>query len=149
MHEFKFRKSSKSIKKKFFETVHSLNYRVVLTIIDKRKISDKNLQKNPGEFYYNVILQALQGGGEFDKANIIIDGEKGVDHRRKVKVYFRKNLPYYSVNSISFVDSKKNNLVQLADMIIGAAMQSIGNRNNANEYIELVKKRIVAEINEL
>jgi len=88
LHEFKFRKTSKSIKKQFLETVKSLNYRVVITIIDKRTITDNKYKNNPGEFYYNVILKTLQSGGEFEKANIAIDGEKGSDHRRNVKAFF-------------------------------------------------------------
>jgi len=149
LHEFKFRKTSKSIRKKFLETVSMLNYRIVITLIDKRKVSDKRLQKNPDEFYYNVILRTLQGGGGFEKANIIIDGEKGVDHRRKVKTFFRKNLPEFSINEMSFIDSKKDNLIQLADMIIGAAMHSIKDRDDAMDYISIVKKHIIAEFNEI
>ena len=149
LHEFKFRKASKNIKKQFFETVKSFNYKVVITIIDKRKFSEKKYQKDPVEFYYNVILKTLQSGGGFEKANIVIDGEKGIDHRRKVKAFFRKSLPDFSVNKMSFIDSKKDNLIQLADMIIGAAMHSIEDRDNANDYIKIIKKRIIAEIREL
>ena len=50
---------------------------------------------------------------------------------------------------MSFRDSKKDNLIQLADMIVGAAMHSKEDREDANDYISIVKKRIVAEINEL
>jgi len=149
LHEFKFRKTSKSIKKQFLETVKLLNYRVVITIIDKRNITDNKYKNNPGEFYYNVILKTLQSGGEFEKANIAIDGEKGIDHRRAVKTFFRKNLPDFSVNNISFIDSKKDSLIQLADMIVGAALYSVKDRTDANDYISIVKKRIVAEIIEL
>jgi len=149
LHEFKFRKTSKSIRKQFLETVKPFNYEVVVTIIDKRKIFDKKLKSDSGEFYYNVILRTLQAGGGFEKANIIIDGEKGIDHRRKVKTFFRKNLPEFSVNEMSFRDSKKDSLIQLADMIIGAAMHSIEDRDDANDYISIVKNRIVSEISEL
>jgi len=149
LHEFKFRKTSKTVKKQFLETVKSLNFRVVITIIDKRDITDKKYINNPGEFYYNVILKTLQTGGEFEKANIAIDGEKGIDHRRTVKTFFRKNLPDYSVNNISFIDSKKDNLIQLADMIVGAALYSVKDRTDANDYITIIKNRIVAEINNL
>jgi len=149
LHEFKFRKASIKVKKQFFNTICSFNYRVVLATIDKRKITDKNLQNNPSEFYYKVILKVLQTGGDFMKANITIDGEKGIDHRRNVKTFFRKNLPEFSVNKIGFVDSKKDNLVQLADMFVGAARQSIEKQKDANDYISMVKKRIEAIITEL
>jgi len=149
LHEFKFRKTSNTIRKKFLETVNSFNYRVVVTIIDKRKISDNNLQNNPGEFYYNVILRTLQSGGGFEKANIIIDGEKGIDHRRKVKTFFRNNLPDFSVNKMSFRDSRKDNLIQLADMIVGAAMHSLESKNDAKDYLSIIKKRIETTLTEL
>jgi len=149
LHEFKFRKTSTTIKKQFYNTVCSLNYRVVLAIVDKRSINDKNLQNNPSEFYYRVILNVLQAGGDFMKANIIIDGEKGIDHRRNVKTYFRKNLPEYSINKMVFVDSKKDSLVQLADMFVGAARHSVEKKKDTNNYISMVKKRIETIITKL
>ena len=149
LHEFKFRKTSKVIKKQFFETVRSLNYRVVVALIDKRNVIDKKIQKNPGEFYYSVILSALQAGGGFAKANITIDGEKGVDHRRKIKSYFRRNLPVFSVNKISFRDSKKDSLIQLADMIVGAAIYSLEEQDDAKDYISIIEKSIEKIITEI
>jgi len=44
---------------------------------------------------------------------------------------------------------KKNNLIQLADMIVGAALYSIKDRTDAKDYITIIKNRIVAEINNL
>jgi len=149
LHEFKFRKTSGSIRKQFLETVRSLNYRVVIALIDKRNVNDIKLQENPSEFYYNVILRTLQIGDGFVKANIIIDGKKGIDHRRKVKSFFRKNLPEFSVNKISFRDSQKDSLIQLADMIVGAAMHSLEKRDDSKDYISIIEKRIYKIFTEL
>jgi hypothetical protein len=39
LHEFKFRKTSSDIKIQFFETVCSLDFRVVVALIDKRAVT--------------------------------------------------------------------------------------------------------------
>lgn len=146
LHEFKFRKTSAAIRTRFFKAVRPLKFRVVVALIDKRTITDKEFQKNPGKFYNAVILRAIGVAGNLQKAHICIDGEKGNDYRRKAKVLFRQNLPQYSVKELTFKDSRKDNLLQLADMIAGAALHSTEKRPDADAYISLVKKRIETTI---
>jgi hypothetical protein len=149
LHEFKFRKASAVIKNRFFETVSSLDFQVVVALIDKKSITDTKMQKNPGEFYFSVISQAIKAGGDITKAYIYIDGEAGRDHRRKAKVFIRHSLPERSVSELRFRDSRKNNLIQLADMIAGAVLHSSENRDDAETYISMIKERIITKITKL
>jgi hypothetical protein len=54
-------------------------------------------------------------------------------------------------NMVNFLSENgiKDSLIQLADMIVGAALYSVKDRTDASDYINIVKKRIAAEINEL
>ena len=80
-------------------------------------------------------------GDSVKSAHIYVDGEGGNDYRRKVKSYFRKNLPKQMMKELSYQDSKKNNLIQLADMVVGAARRVV--ERDESKYIKIVKKRIV------
>ena len=92
-HEFKFRKSSAEIKRLFFEVIAPLNFRAAISIVDKRHFADKTLQRETSKFYNTIILRTLLTNGQFSRAHIYIDGEGGNDYRRKVKTFFRQNLP--------------------------------------------------------
>ncbi len=56
-------------------------------------------------------------------ANIYIDGKSGKSYQKKIRAYFRQNLPKNSVHTLKYIDSKSNSLIQLADMISGATME--------------------------
>ena len=146
LHEFKFRKTSAVIRQKFFETVRFLDFRAVVAIIDKNFVMDMDLRNNPSRFYHAVILQAIKAGGSLQKSHVYIDGEKGNDYRRKVKNHFRQSLPMNTIQNLTFKDSKVDNLIQLADMIAGAALHSTEERDDAKVYIKLIKERISATI---
>jgi len=147
LHEFKFRKTSNKIIEQFMNTVQPCNFRVVTALIDKRKVTDKNMIKNPILFYYNVILQTIRAGGILNKANIYIDGEAGRKYSQKAKTYIRKNLPKNAVNKVTFKDSNTDNLVQLADMIVGALLHTTEERGNSDTFLSIIEKHIESSIN--
>lgn len=142
-HEFKFRKLSPELRKKFLETVKNLNYKVIVFELDKSTLKEPKKYRNDSSKLYNaVILETIKSFGDIVKSvHIYIDGESGNDYRRKVKSYFRKNLPKNAMRELSYQDSKKNNLIQLADMIVGAARRKA--ERGEDEYIKIVRKRII------
>ena len=104
-HEFKFRKSSAEIKRLFFEVIAPLNFRAAISIVDKRHFADKTLQRETSKFYNTIILRTLLTSGQFNRAHIYIDGEGGNDYRRKVKTFFRQNLPRNAIRVLTYRDS--------------------------------------------
>ena len=147
-HEFKFRKSSAEIKRQFFETIAPIDFRAGISIVDKRHFGDKALQREAGKFYNTIILHTILTYGQFRRAHIYIDGEGGNDYRRKVKTFFRQNLPKDAVRALSYRDSRQDNLIQIADMVAGAALRSVSNRrSNRFDYLELLRSHI--QINRL
>ena len=142
-HEFKFRKLSPELRLKFLETVKDLSYKIVIFELDKTTLKDVRIYRNDASKLYNaVILETIKAFGDSVKsAHIYVDGEGGNDYRRKVKSYFRKNLPKQMMKELSYQDSKKNNLIQLADMVVGAARRVV--ERDESKYIKIVKKRIV------
>jgi len=142
LHEFKFRKTSAGIKKQFFSMLKPLSFRTVVVLINKNTIVDKNVRENPSKFYNTAILEAIKACGSLHRTHIYIDGEKGNDYRRRTKTFFRQHLSKDAIKDLTYKDSKEDNLIQLADMIAGAALHSVEKREDATIYISLIKKHI-------
>jgi len=143
MREFKFRKDRPETKQLFFSTVRSLNFRVSIVILEKSKISDRDYLKNPSKLYNATILKAVKSlSCELDDLYVHIDGEAGKGYRHRVKTYFRQNLPKSILNDVDYRDSKDDVLVQLADMVAGAARHSVSDKPDAGLYLNLIKKHI-------
>jgi len=117
-HEFKFRKTSLEIKKNFFRELKNLEMRCVVVVVDK--IGLKCKIKNPSSLYNVAILRAISMLG-LNGAYLYIDGEGGNNYRKRAKSYFRQNLSKGAIRQLTYCDSRANNLIQVADMIAGAA----------------------------
>lgn len=144
-HEFKFRKTSPEIRKLFLNEVKSGNFETSIVIIDKKDYENEKSFKNDASRLYNtVILKSIKGFSvKLKNTHILIDGESGSSYRRKAKTFFRKNLPKGAMRELSYRDSVDDNLVQLADMIVGAARRSV-DRDKDLSYIKIVKKHIIS-----
>jgi len=143
MREFKFRKDRPDIKQLFFSTIKPLNFRVSLVILEKSKITSQEYRKNPSKLYNATILKAIKTlSCNLNDLYIHIDGEGGKGYRHRVKTYFRQNLPAGIVKSLDYRDSKDDVLVQLADMVAGAARHSVSDKADAGVYLNMIKKHI-------
>jgi len=73
-----------------------------------------------------------------------MDGQGEKRFRREFLAYIRRELNHPNkkiISHLEFVDSKKNVLIQLADMVAGAIYRSFGNKSDANIYRKIIKKR--------
>lgn len=142
-HEFKFRKTSPEVRKRFLSEVRNCKFKISLVILDKDNVADVKEFKNDASKLYNaVILKTLQAFDvKLKQAHVLVDGESGSTYRRNVKTFFRKNLPGGAMRQLTYRNSVEDNLVQLADMIAGAARRSVERDKDAS-YLKLIKKRI-------
>jgi hypothetical protein len=77
-----------------------------------------------------------------EKARVHIDGQSGREFRREFQAYVRKKSGG-AIIKLKFVDSKKDNLIQLADMVAGSIHRAYrdDHRNNPT-YLQLLRPRI-------
>lgn len=142
-HEFKFRKTSPEIRRLFLTEIRNCPFDVSLVILDKKAyVTNKDFRNDASKLYNATILKSLQAFTiELGQAHILIDGESGSTYRRNVKTFFRKNLPREAVKQLTYRNSVDDNLVQLADMIVGAAHRSV-ERDKDSSYLKLIKRHI-------
>nr|VFJ50962.1 MAG: Protein of unknown function (DUF3800) [Candidatus Kentron sp. DK] len=123
--EFKFSQSRDPVRDAFFEAVLPFDFRVRALVVDKSEIYSQNLRENKECFYrYFVQLLMRHDDGTLTGAHVKIDGSGSRAFRRELEHYLRRRIGPGRIKKMRFVDSRKDNLVQLADMAVGAIARS-------------------------
>ena len=81
-----------------------------------------------------------------NEARIVIDGSYSKEYSRYLKSYIRKNLnstEQRRIQDFRIIDSRKNNLIQLADIVAGSINRYLQpGKTDSMVYISLFKNRI-------
>ena len=142
--EFKFRKTRKDVREKFFKQIIEVDFKAAIICKEKTEIKDKRFTGNARLFYNSIILDAIrQISKEYKnrKLYIVIDGQEKKTYRKTVKTYIRKNSN--TEIDLSYHDSKDDLLIQLADMVAGAVSFSKKTDIGSDKYVKSVKKKII------
>ena len=123
--EFKFNKSSNDVRDSFFDAIINYDFSLRALVAEKKAIYSKYLRENK-ESFYNFFIRSLMSYDEkhLNAAKVKIDGSGGKVFQNSLTSYLRKQLPESKVKNVKLVDSKRDNLVQLADMVVGAIARS-------------------------
>ena len=147
--EFKFNKSKKEVRIKFLETVTSFKFKIRSIVFDKRLIRSNELKENKNSFYSYAIKSLLKNSNNsILNASIKLDGSGDRMFKRSFTSYLRKNLNCKEkkiLDNFKFVDSKKDVLIQLADMIVGSIRRS--HEEGDSDYKKIIKRHIEDEWN--
>ncbi len=148
--EFKFNKCSKEFRCKLLSTVADSRFRVRAIVLKKSKIYGQML-RNKKEYFYNYAIKTVlkNHAGTIKNAKIRLDGHGNRNMRRAFSSYLRRELNPLSHGSnriftnLRFRDSKRDVLIQLADMIAGAIRRSYyRDKDDAGLYVGIIKKRL-------
>jgi len=145
--EFKFNKCSREIRVEFLKTVVSSKFRIRAIVMPKEKIYSEELRRSKESFYNFTIKMVLKhNAGTVKDARVRLDGKGDRLFRQKLLVYLRRNLNTRErkvVKNIRFRDSRKDVLIQLADMVAGAINRSFQTeKTDANIYLGIIKSRV-------
>lgn len=148
--EFKFFKSKSITRNKFLEAIIPYSFRVRAIVIDKSKIRSDELKYNKNSFYSYVIKLVLQhSNNTILNAKIRIDGSGDRVFKKSFLTYLRKQLNSKQkvvMKNCKLVDSKSDELIQLADMIAGSIRRSYDTtKSDSQSYKKIIKKHIEDE----
>lgn len=148
--EFKFNKSKKEIKEGFLKTVNSFDFKIRSLVVEKKIIRSDELKNETKSFYSYAIKMLLKySSNSIINASIKIDGSGDRVFRRTFLSYLRKQLNSKTCQIIyncKLVDSKRNVLIQLADMIAGSVRRSYDtDKKDCNIYKNIIKRHIEDE----
>ncbi len=145
-HEFKFNKASKDIRLAFLNEIKGCKFRVRAIVADKSIIRSIELRRNKNKFYNYMIKEVLsKSAGKIIDGRIRLDGHEDRSYKKAATTYFRQqaNPDGSIIKDMKFVNSKNDNLIQLADMVAGSLLRTTQKRKTDSDiYLKVINKRI-------
>jgi hypothetical protein len=144
-YEFKFNKLNKSNRKAILAIAAAYDFRVRAIVVDKAQVRSHEMRTKPDSFYNFVIKEALSSDDTLEDAKVRLDGHSGREYKRQAVACFRReiNSKSHKISDFRYVDSTKNDLIQLADLVAGAINRSKQqDKTDHLEYIAILKDRI-------
>ncbi|MEW6410101.1 MAG: DUF3800 domain-containing protein [Nitrospirota bacterium] len=149
-YEFRFNKCSKDFRLNFLKAIADCEFRVRAIALRKHRIYGKELRNSRESFYNYAIKSVLKyHGGTIRDAKLRLDGHGDRRLKQALTTYLRRELnPVIDMGdkvfkNLKFVDSKKNVLIQLADMVAGTIRRSYNKeKEDSNLYREIILDRI-------
>jgi len=138
LHEFKFNSARKDIVLNLLNLVKIFDFQIFAMVVDKKKFTKKSGGKMP---LYNFAIAQLLRKIAPENCEICIDGRDNKKYLRETRTYFRQSLPDKTAK-IQFVDSRKNDLIQLADVVAGAISRSLSEKGDAKKYVKIIRDKI-------
>jgi hypothetical protein len=140
--EFKFSKTSSERRDKFFDKMHNFDFKVRALVVNKAIIHSPQLRTDKSSFYNYFLKQLIHhDNSALINASIKIDGSGDKIFKRKLQAYLRQELSANKIKKFRFIDSKKDNLIQLADMVVGVIARSYKpERADASRLLEKLKQ---------
>lgn len=145
-HEFKFNKTNKQIRLAFLHEVKACKFRVRAIVADKSAIRSPELRGNKNKFYNYMIKEVLsKSAGSIKNGSIRLDGHEDRAYKKAATTYFRQqaNPRGTLIKDMKFVNSKNDNLIQLADMVVGSIFRTTQTgKTDSNDYLNVIQKRV-------
>ena len=142
--EFKFSKTNKKTLVELVDFIKGFDFKAYAVVLDKKELDPSQIAKSGNSIYNFTIKELLLRISKNDQI-VFIDGQANKDNAQKTRTYLRQSLREHGIEKVSirFVDSRKDSLVQLADIIAGAIARSYKDRTDAQKYLNLLKNKIV------
>lgn len=143
--EFKFNKCSGQVKDGFFAMVAPCKFTVRAIVVDKAKIYSENLREHK-EMFYNFFVKSLlqHDHNALVGARVKIDGSGDREFKRELAAYLKRESTGGKIVSVKFVESHRDNLIQLADMVAGAIARSyrVDDRNEPDRWCKMLNNKV-------
>jgi hypothetical protein len=143
--EFHFNKMKASQRKKFLLAVAAYEFFYWGVVINKAKLSGGGFQFDGSFYKYACGLVFEIAKPHLNNTIVVVDGSGSKDFRNQLKTYLVRLLAVDSgkclIKKLKIGDSAKNNLLQLADMVVGAVARAYSGKSDARVYRKLIAHR--------
>jgi hypothetical protein len=144
--EFHFNSVKGSYREAFLSAVASYGFFYFSIVINKRKLTGEGFKFKESFYKYACGLVFENAKPHLNNATVVIDGSGRREFRRQLGSYLRRRINDTKgdarfIGKVKIQDSKRNNLLQLADMICGAVARSYSQKEDAKTYRRLVEHR--------
>ncbi|MEJ0037418.1 MAG: DUF3800 domain-containing protein [Gammaproteobacteria bacterium] len=141
-HEIKFAKSSDKARDAFFEAVRGCPFRLCVLVVEKDQVQDP-FPRGDHEAFYGFFVGELvrRAASRLKGVKLSVDGSGSALFRRAVKRRLRKDL-CGRLADLRFVDSRRDDFIQLADMCVGAVARAYRFHADGDRWLKSLQARI-------
>jgi hypothetical protein len=141
--EFHFSKNSKRIKEVFLNAIAGFDFSYYGIVIQKENLHGEGFKNKESFYKYACKLVFQNAQASLCNAIVILDRTGNKDFNRALSSYLKRelNTEAQCIAKIKAQDSRKNNLVQLADMICGAVHCCYKDPPRELKYRHILKER--------
>ena len=141
-----FNKLSSKFRMAFLAALSSHEFFYLSIVINKAELSGPGFKYKESFYKYACGLVFENAKPYLDDAIVVIDGSGSREFKRQLSAYLRKRVNDATtdcryIKKIKIQDSKKNNLLQLADMICGAVARSHKKKADRKSCRDLILHR--------
>ncbi len=154
-YEFRFNGSNRDIRLAFLRCAARLEFRVRAIVMDKARIYGAELRSSKDSFYRYAIKMVLQHNfGKIRNARLRLDGHGDREFRRELRSYLSREVRSRAgdppvIAKLKMVDSKRDVLIQLADMVAGTLRRDAeGLKGDAGEYMAAIRSEAAQFVRE-
>lgn len=140
--EFKFNKANKKFRNTFLEAVAPYKFKVRAIVAGKEVIYSPRLRSHKEDFYNYMIMQVLKHNDDTVKeAKLRFDSRGEKTLRNQLRAYLSSELDNKHKRifaDLKFRDSKRDTLIQLADIVAGSIYSAYSGKDKS--YLEFLEK---------
>jgi hypothetical protein len=119
--EFRFSKCKGEYRTAFFDNVAACRFKVRAVVVRKERVHSPNQREVKESFYKFFIRMMMKHDGKtLVNAKVVIDGSGDREFKKQFRAYLRRHFDTASVRAVDLKDSCGDELIQLADMAVGA-----------------------------
>jgi len=144
-YEFHFHSNSNRVREAFFRAVLPYQFFYYGIVINKKNLFGKGFKNKESFYKYATGLLFENAKEKLERAIIVIDESGRELFKYQLASYLRKklnSLNRHRIYKVKMQDSKRNNLLQLVDMISGAVNKSLNKDKKDNKrFRNIIKPR--------
>jgi len=145
--ELKFNRLSRSKRISIIERVAHDNWFFWAITINKAQLYGEGFRFSGSFYKYVTRLVFTNASSYLLDAKVVIDGRGSRRFRQELAAYLRRQVNVersHHISTVKLQDSRKNNLLQLADLVVGALGRRyrIG-KSDRNDYWQLIRHRCI------
>lgn len=119
--EFKFSRSKEKLRREFFQVIAKLPIEHKAIIVEKSKINSPILRHQPQQLYCETARMLFYDNNPpLERATLLIDEAVAKIHHKEFNWVLKNYLSKNTISKIKQKSSKKEAMIQVADMIAGA-----------------------------
>lgn len=143
-YEFHFTATSPKWRESFMKEINGFAFRYHSIVINKPALYSEGFRVKESFYKFACKIVLQNAAKELANATVILDGCGSREFQRQLTTYLRRNIndpdaPVVAIKKLKIQDSRRNNMLQLADMVCGAVARSFSEKKDAQLYRRWLK----------